>query len=136
MRPGIEPFRSLKYPQLKPATIWALAVPGRGCRVRHIEGMHLDTFTAADLLPEFERLPSLVDGDIYVIARRPDRHGHLHVTSSHPVYVAETDSWRFPCGDCRRRDSQDLWIALDEFPTAENRAWDRNHFRTSGAFKA
>lgn len=97
----------------------------------------MDTLNAADLLPEFERLPSLVNGTRYVIAKRPhDPEGHLHVTAIYPEYVAETDSWRFPSGDCRRRSDQDLWIPFDKFPAAESRAWDRKRLRTTGAFNA
>jgi hypothetical protein len=97
----------------------------------------MDTLNAADLLPEFELLPSLVNGSRYVIAKRPhEPEGHLHVTTIYPEYVADTDSWRFPSGDCRRRSDQDLWIPFDEFPAAEGRARERYRLRTSGVFSA
>ncbi|MBV7523560.1 hypothetical protein D3C76_814550 [compost metagenome] len=97
----------------------------------------MDTLNSEDLLRDFSRLPALVDGVRYVIAERA--HGaaeHLNIYGAHPVYVAKNDSWRFPNGDCRRRDDRDLWILSDEFPAAVDRAWDRNRLRTTGIFQA
>lgn len=92
----------------------------------------MDTLTTADLLPEFERLPGLVHRRHYVIARRPrGNDGHLQVTLTHPQYDAEADSWLFPDGHSRRRDSEDLWIPVDELPGAERRAWERHQLRTA-----
>lgn len=92
----------------------------------------MDTLTTADLLPEFERLPGLVHRRHYAIARRPrGNDGHLQVTLTHPQYDAEADSWLFPDGHSRQRDSEDLWIPVDELPGAERRAWERHQLRTA-----
>lgn len=97
----------------------------------------MDILNAEDLLPEFERKPALVNGVRYVIAARSHCAGdHLHITAVYPVYEAPIDSWRFPDGGCRRRAELDLWLPLDEYASAEARAWDRNRLRTTGLFQA
>lgn len=57
----------------------------------------MDTLNSEELLPEFSRLPALVDGVRYVIAERA--HGaaeHLNIYGAHPVYVAKNDFLAFP----------------------------------------
>lgn len=79
--------------------------------------------TAADLLPEFESAPELVNGGRYVVAQHgPDER--LNIFSHYPLYREETDSWAFPNGD-QVRSSEDYWLLESEFSGAMERAQER-----------
>lgn len=83
----------------------------------------IQDITAADLLPEFERAPELVNGGRYVVAQHgPD--DSLNIFSHHPIYREETDSWAFPSGD-EVRSSEDYWLPENEFVRAMERAKER-----------
>ena len=95
------------------------------------------TLTTEDLLPEFEHSPTLIDGERYVLIKRPQSAADsIELTSIHPRYAGATDSWHFPSGDERNRNERDLWIPLADYPGAVDRAWDRNRLRTYGLFFA
>lgn len=97
----------------------------------------MNMLTAEDLLPEFERMPQLVDGACYVIAEKPHSpHDALVVITINPYYVEAAKSWRFPDGRIRAREDRDLWIPLIEYPAAQDRARERNQQRTKGIFEA
>ena len=83
----------------------------------------IQDITAADLLPEFESAPELVNGGRYVVAQHgPDER--LNIFSHYPLYREETDSWAFPNGD-QVRSSEDYWLLESEFSGAMERAQER-----------
>lgn len=93
---------------------------------------------AVDLLPEFQRLAALVDGERYVLAEQPvqDDGGALRVTSIIPTYFADADSWRFSDGRFVKRRENDLWIKESEYPAALERSNERMQLRVAAELKA
>lgn len=90
--------------------------------------------TAADLLPEFERVQELVNGARYVVAQHGPG-GNLNVFSHHPFYQEKTDSWVFPNG-AQARSTEDYWLAESEFADAMGRAEKRRQIRQYGVLTA